>query len=50
MLLGTLAPMLACSCWVGSVLIALAILGGIAALGIWRHRRTLRDRSRTASD
>jgi hypothetical protein len=34
--------MLACTCWIGTALIAVGVIGAVAALGIWRHRRSTR--------
>jgi hypothetical protein len=34
--------MLACTCWIGTALIAVGVVGAIVGLGFWRHRRSTR--------
>jgi hypothetical protein len=37
--------MLACTCWIGTALIAAGVIGAIVGLGFWRHRRATRQPS-----
>jgi uncharacterized membrane protein (DUF2068 family) len=34
--------MLACTCWIGTALIAIGVLAAITGLGLWRYRRAQR--------
>jgi hypothetical protein len=40
--------MLACTCWIGMVAIAVGVLGAITGLGVWRHRRSQRSGTTTS--
>jgi hypothetical protein len=40
--------MLACTCWIGTALIVVGVIGAIVGLGFWRHRRSARRPSAEA--